>query len=250
MEDNGSYRTFKVQIEIGEGNYSDLYMVRTYYDYSYDIFANQILSKPIQYVLDRRQNFLFTIFNSYKDGPQAFVYMDPGRTPYFTEFDKGVFTYINNTFIGDEVIVGHNREELRYKVVDTCSKYCLYYLNTYGGWDSLLFDGKCVQSASNNINTFDAEYDNGTIDFGTTAYLKQKTDKWKLTTKYLTDEQAKMMPLLLDSTKVYLHDLENNTIIPVVINTESYEIKSYRSNNKKLFTYTIDVTNSQLKNIR
>ena len=70
---NNSYKTFKVQVTYG-GDFVDYYIVRTYYDYSYENTDNRQLSKPISTILDDRQIFLFTGFNSYKDKSQTLVF--------------------------------------------------------------------------------------------------------------------------------------------------------------------------------
>ena len=55
---------------------------------------------------------------------------------------------------------------------------------------------------------------------------------------------------LLDSNKVYLHNLETGEIFPVTIETNSYEVKTYFNQKRKLYTYTIEFTKSQEQVIR
>ena len=58
------------------------------------------------------------------------------------------------------------------------------------------------------------------------------------------------MPNLIETTKAYLFELDTNNYIPVLINTTSVDIKTYRNQGRKLFTYTIEVQESQNKFIK
>ena len=98
--------------------------------------------------------------------------------------------------------------------------------------------------------TFKRNFDNNTIEFENKHYLKNFVTSYKLTTGYLTDEQSKLMPNLIKTTKAYLFELETKRYIPVLINNNSTDIKTYRNQGRKLFTYTIDVQESQNKFIK
>lgn len=235
-----------------DDEFVDYRIIRSYYDYSYEDRASFHLSKPISKIIDTRQIFMYSVFNSFKGPEQTFTYHNTGYggVTRFYDLEKGSYNYVNDQPKEGNIFISYNGEEEKFTVKDTCRRYCLYYLNTQGGWDSLLFDGKCIQSAENQIYTFTADIDNSQLAHSDRQYLKQKRDKWNLTTGYLTDRQAELMPLLLDSTKAYLHDLADNKIIPVTINNTSYQIKTYRNQGRKLFTYTIEVSNSLLKTIR
>lgn len=52
---------------------------------------------------------------------------------------------------------------------------------------------------------------------------------------------------LLESTKVYLHNLETNEIIPVIITNAQCEHLTYTNNGKKPYYYNITVEESNLK---
>lgn len=66
----------------------------------------------------------------------------------------------------------------------------------------------------------------------------------------MTDAQSSMMHNLLDSNKVYLHNLETGEVFPVTIATNKYEVKTYFNQKRKLYTYTIEFTKSQEQVIR
>lgn len=249
--DNESYKTFKVQVSLGD-TYSDKYIVRTWYDYSYEDSNNHFLSDPISNVIDYRQIFVASTFNSYKDGEQNFLYYDNiGQLTRMFTLEKGVYTYVNDEPRIGEIILDYSGSERRFKVKCTNARYACYYLNTRGGWDSMLFLGRsAVTNRNNTISQYKSDFDNSTKDFQNIDYQKVTKISHKLNTNYLTDEQSKKMHNLLDSTKVYLHNLETGRIFPVTIKTNSYEVKTYWNQKRKLFTYQIEFEESQEQTIR
>lgn len=256
LQNNNSYKTFNVQI-LKNDSFVDYYIIRTYYDYSYKNNDNHLLSRPIFNYVDVRQIFLMTAFNSYKDAEQTLMIQNtngqphsPGFTRYF-EIDKGIYTYLGYRLIENEIIVDFTGNEKRFKVVNTCAKYAAYYLNQYGGWDSLLFIGKSTKDgATNEVSQYKADFDNTTINFSTTDYQKVSSIRHKCNTNYMTDSQSKLVPQLLNSTQIYLHDLEENRIFPVIIKNTDYDIKQYFNNNRKLVNYQFEFEESQEHIIR
>lgn len=253
-QDNNAYVTAKLEISYDEwGSVVDFMNIRVYYDYSYTYDERFILADPITKVLDRRQMFVCSFLNNYSsnESSPATLYKDGKKLGDYS-VSNGIFTIVRDLdTVGDEYKVTlDNGESITYKVKDTCKPYCLYYLNSRGGWDSMIFDGKIVQGASLTINQYKAEYDNTTRDFNVVDYLKLKTDKWKLTTGYLTDAQSQKIYNIYDTTKAYLHVLGTDTIIPVNVTDNSYDVKTYSNQGRKLFTYTINIQASQTKEIR
>ena len=253
-QDNNAYVTAKLEISYDEwGSVVDFMNIRVYYDYSYTYDERFILADPITKVLDRRQMFVCSFLNNYSsnESSPAILYKDGKRLAEYS-VSNGIFTIVRDLdTTGDEYKVTlDNGESITYKVKDTCKPYCLYYLNSRGGWDSMIFDGKILQKASNSIYSYNREYDNTSSQFNVTNYMKIKQDKWQLTTGYLTDAQSKKMHNVYDTTKAYLHIFEDDKIIPVTISDTSYDVKTYRNQGRKLFTYTVNVESSQLKQIR
>lgn len=52
---------------------------------------------------------------------------------------------------------------------------------------------------------------------------------------------------LLESTNVYLHNLESNTIEPIIITNTNCEYKTYTNNGKKVVYYMIEAKSSKNK---
>lgn len=128
-----------------------------------------------------------------------------------------------------------------YKVTDKCPEYCLYYKNPFGGYDHLLMEGKCRKSRSGVRDTFTADYNNGQRQREDWTFQNEVTERYTLNTGFLSNEESARMPYLLDSPDVYLVDLNAASIyIPVVIATDSYEVKKYH-NMDGMVNYTLEV---------
>ena len=129
---------------------------------------------------------------------------------------------------------------------NTCGEYAIYYLNRYGGWDSFLFEGKCTRKDSISGQTLTREYDNNDSHaFGLVNYYTSITPKWELGTGWLSDAQAEIFAFnVIPSTMVYLHNLVENTIFPVVITNTEAEYKQ-KTRQERRINYVLNVTKSQ-----
>lgn len=124
------------------------------------------------------------------------------------------------------------------KAIGDCTfDYCLYYCNCYGGWDSLAVKGNSTKT--DNIESFN--YRNKLK----TKYLNRITANWELNTGYTCD--GSKMYNLIESTQVYLHNLKDDTIIPVVVTDTTIKYLNYSNNGKKPYYFTINVEEAQLK---
>lgn len=131
-----------------------------------------------------------------------------------------------------------------YNVVDDCTRYTLYYVNAYGGWDFLMMQGQPVQTDSYTRYSYTQVYDNTIVsNRGRRNYLNEINRDWVLRTSLLNDEQAKKMHHLIGSTMVYLWDAETQQMLPVTISTDSCPYKTYKVD--KMFQYEINVTLAQ-----
>ena len=130
-----------------------------------------------------------------------------------------------------------------------CGDYGAYYSNSHGGWDCFLFEGKCKKKDTFQSYAIDRPFDNNTIEHETKTYLNDITEEYELNTGWLTDSQAENFAKnLIESTTIYLHDLADNRIFPVVITDTEAEYKKF-SDDRKLVNYTLQVKSSQ-KRIR
>ena len=147
-----------------------------------------------------------------------------------------------------EVLVVYEGDTLaRYTIDDCVSNYVLYYRNALGGIDLFPVTGKVIKSNDIEHLTINKKYDNRTLNFGKTNYENILTEKWQLYSGRLTDQQSKLMHHLINSTYVYLYDIQADKFTPVVITDTEMEYKTYKNNNNKMVYYTINVEASQTK---
>ena len=149
---------------------------------------------------------------------------------------------LRNYADADSVSIGR----YQYKVIDGCLRYVLYYVNAFGGWDSLLIKGMAKETDSYTRSTYKQTYDNdSTVARGTVNYQNDYEKSLNLVTGWMTDDESLRMHHLLGSTNVYLHDLTTQNIYPVTIEDKSCEYKTYRTQGNRLVNYTLKITIAQ-----
>jgi hypothetical protein len=136
-----------------------------------------------------------------------------------------------------------------YNALDcTDAEFGLYYLNSQGGWDAFLFEGKAEVKDTITQFTTEKSYNNTTLDFETYRYVSEVSRSYTLHTGWLTDEQSENFAKnLVGSNTVYLHNLKTDTIIPAIITDSEVIYKNMKYNSGKMSTYTINIKESQNK---
>lgn len=238
----------KVMLNTDEEDENLVASLYYYYDYSFDKDFKFTRNMPILNHFDTRQDIFLSFLNL--SGETNNITISTGGRLLRLTFDAPGIFHHKRAYREGNVIVNSPDKRTVLTSKNTCAKYAIYYLNPLGGWDQLLIEGKVVKTIKLENKTFKRNFDNNTNDFQNKHYLKNLTTSYKFTTGYLTDEQAKLMPNLIETTKAYLCELDTNTYIPVLINNNSVDIKTYRNQGRKLFTYTIDVQESQNKFIK
>lgn len=143
---------------------------------------------------------------------------------------------------------GYSGNNNVYKGAADCkTRYVLYYENAFGGFDALPIQGNSIATDKITAYTTKNAVRVPSRDFAYRRYLNDITKTWKLNTTYLSDEQASKMHHLLESTEVYLYDIQTTEVRPVVIDDTSVEYKTYKNQGRKFFTYTFNVKESQNK---
>lgn len=238
---------------------------KLYYDWDYDeteydanrVDLNYKRSNPIEYILDKRQRFLFTIYNSGNCVGDCFVQADANNVWQFTPPTYGYVTYqldlSQSGYVQSSSTLYFRmynpKDYPEWKLQKTCYRYCLYYVNRLGGWDSVLMDGKSVQKEDAKASQIKKWAQFGSTNFGRKDYRKELAQSWELTKTNLTDEQASKMNRIAFSNHIYLHDLETNKILPVTYVDNSFEWKKVKNNNRKLNQVTMNFKASQDKYI-
>lgn len=238
------------------------------YDPAYDVAVDGY-AFPIVPVLAASQHVLFTVYNqasatltvTYSDGTTA-VHTVPIATSadfnndFNRDFARGLRSAGSGTLAFDltaydvpgKAITALDIDGHSWDVLSGCSyRYVLHYLNAYGGWDSLL-----VQGVSTRVDTLDrslseVDYDNrGTQNRGRVNYATDIKRTYTLNTAALTDGQAARMWHLLESTDVYLEDLQDGIIRPVVLTGTECAFRESRNNGHRFPQYTITAEVAQI----
>ena len=129
-----------------------------------------------------------------------------------------------------------------------CGKMALYYQGAKGGWNSFLIEGNVKRTDKLTNHSISRSVRNTTIDFENKIYSIDVEPSYELSTGWLTDSQAaNLAENLLQSPRIFAHDLVQDKIFPVVITDTSVQYKTYRTNGRKRVNYVIKVKNSQTK---
>lgn len=231
-------------------------------DWSYkdtDLTSGYFLSDPITGLIDPRQYVMASWLLPTGEGMvNRFYYKDGIQTATDVTLRSGIngYTFVENITnlqlgCGDYIVIAFvvsgtiSQKQIKYTIDNTGKDYVLYYVNAAGGWDSLLIEGNVKKTDEFESESYIKRVLRPSTEFARNKYLNTITSSWTLYTGYLNDEQASKMYNLLESTQVYLHNLKDNTITPVLITDTSCEYKTYTNQGKNKFYYTINVESSQ-----
>lgn len=134
-----------------------------------------------------------------------------------------------------------------FNVVNTCYDYCLYYVNAYGGWDSLLIDANVKKVDKIESKYYNRAFNNTTTQFEKKKFTNVITPQYTLHTGWFNDDEQSRLYHLLESTEVYLHNLITDKIVPVNITNNTCEYKTFTNNGRKKFSNTINVEVAQTR---
>ena len=231
-------------------------------DWSYkdtDLTSGYFLSDPITGLIDPRQYVMASWLLPTGEGiVNRFYHKDGIQTATDVTLKSGIngYTFVENITnlqlgCGDYIVIAFvvsgtiRQKQIKYTIDNTGKDYVLYYVNAAGGWDSLLIEGNVKKTDEFESESYIKRVLRPSTEFARNKYLNTITSSWTLYTGYLNDEQASKMYNLLESTQVYLHNLKDNTITPVLITDTSCEYKTYTNQGKNKFYYTINVESSQ-----
>lgn len=228
------------------------------YDYDYDP-ATMGMSFPIIDRIDARMPVVWTGYDvsevtatiHFKDGTSSNVIIPVAISADFNadfnaDFARSVRSAGSGTAVFlldswdnvDRIAIGNTT----YRVVTECARYALYYVNAYGGWDSLLIEGETLEADSLKRYNREVVYDNRDIqNRGIDNYVNEITKGFTFHTGWLLGDQGQRMHHLINSTDVYLYDIAAGQMIPVTIPTTSCEYKTFHNQGNQLVNYTIQV---------
>ena len=216
------------------------------YDWSYYTplqYDRWLAMEPLQDYYDSRQFHIFSV-NTYatltNGSGTTYINQNDARSHIKTQLLPGSYQLYSYQAPG--------LRNFRFTVKDNCGiRYCLYYVNCRGGWDSVLVDGVATQTDKYDRETYTRNYRTPSINRGVIEYRNNITESWTLYLRSLGDSRNKLFHNLYESTNVYLHDLEEDRIVPVIITSREMQYKTRKNQGKKLYSYEIQVESSQRK---
>ena len=260
--------TFIVQtpIEQGSVHWDWVDSVQFINDWSYDDSYNPAtmgMSFPVNGRIDSRQWLVYTAYNAstisatlkFTDGTTSQVIIPVEISADFsddsnTDFVRSAKAAGSGTAVFDlsawDNVASVTINGKTWEVVTDCREWVVYYVNAYGGWDSLLIEGNSIEKDSLKRYTREMEYDNRSVqNRGTQNYVNEITKSYTLHTSWMSDAESLRMHHLLNSPEVYLFNINTGDMIPVVLNNTTTEFKTYKNNGGRLVNYTIDATLAQ-----
>lgn len=235
-------------------------------DWSYDNSYNPAtmgMSFPVNGRIDARQWLVYTAYNAssvtatltFTDGTTADVIIPVEISADFsddfnTDFARSVRSAGSGTAVFDlsewENVAKVTINGKTWEVVTDCKEWVLYYVNAFGGWDSLLIEGNSSEVDNLTRHTREMEYDNRSImNRGRQNYVNEISKTFTLHTSFMSDEESLRMHHLLNSPEVYLYNINTGDMIPVTMENTTTEHKTYKSNGNRMVNYSIDVTIAQ-----
>ena len=245
-------KVFTLATGVNETEMSDMFNLVVTDDWSYaDRARTYFTSDPICYTLDSRQYFVFSVQNRYSDTLPSYSYqtdlvsVDGVESGDYKVVSDESYTQIIKDISNLKTIditEMNNVDDTRYfKVCTTKNKYCLYYKNLYGGYDSILLNPTSQLSASITDNTLTTDYDTTVLGHYKRSYRKTIQNKWILKTNLLNDTQSEKMRHIYTSNQMWLHNLETGKLYAVNPVDKTFTEKTFKSNKHKPLSYTITV---------
>ena len=255
----------KVEKKVTGSTWEEVAELEFYNDWSYDPNFNPAtmgLAFPINGKIDARQWLIYTAYEQdsivanlhFKDGSVNQVIIPISREndfndDYNDDFSRSIKSAGSGSVAIDlsqwENLVKVVIENTEYIVDAGCHKYVLHYLNAFGGWDSLIIEGNTTETDEIERKERMVNYDNSVMtNRSRRNYRNNITKGYRLHTGWMNDFQSEMMHHVINSTDVYLENLENGTFFPVVITDTSLEYKTFRTQNG-LVNYEINVQVAQ-----
>ena len=143
--------------------------------------------------------------------------------------------------VGDEIINTYH--------TNSCNRYTLYYYNKRGGVDVLPLNGGLTKSDDFDRTVFNVEYENSSkSNIAKKVINNNITTKYTATTRFMTDEQAaRFVKHFLSSPAVMMHDNVDNETYSVILDENSAEYKTFKSNGRQFnqYTFTFSLTHTK-----
>ena len=133
----------------------------------------------------------------------------------------------------------------------SCNRYTLYYYNKRGGVDVMPLNGGLTKAEDFDKTVFNIEYENSSNSNIAKKVLNNNiTTKYTATTRFMTDEQAaRFAKHFLSSPAVMLHDNVDDETYSVILDENSVEYKTFKSNGRQFNQYTFNFSLTHTKKV-
>lgn len=133
----------------------------------------------------------------------------------------------------------------------SCNRYTLYYYNKRGGVDVMPLNGGLVKAEDLDRTVFNIEYENSSnSNIAKKVINNNITTKYTATTRFMTDEQAaRFAKHFLSSPAVMLHDNVDDETYSVILDENSAEYKTFKSNGRQFNQYTFSFSLTHTKKV-
>ena len=143
--------------------------------------------------------------------------------------------------VGDEIINTYR--------TNSCNHYTLYYYNKRGGVDVMPLNGGLTKAEDFDRTVFNIEYENSSkSNIAKKVINNNITTKYTATTRFMTDEQAaRFAKHFLSSPAVLMHDNVDDETYSVILDENSAEYKTFKSNGRQFnqYTFTFSLTHTK-----
>ena len=145
--------------------------------------------------------------------------------------------------VGDEIINTYR--------TTSCNRYTLYYYNKRGGVDVMPLNGGLTKSEDFDRTIFNVEYENSSnSNIAKKVINNNITTKYTATTRFMTDEQAaRFAKHFLSSPAVMMHDNVDNETYSVILDENSADYKTFKSNGRQFNQYTFNFSLTHTKKV-
>ena len=173
-----------------------------------------------------------------------------------TEFTSSLASYIDS--VDYYSVLASNQSALtsaiEFELNTDCAGYELYHIlfkDSLGSWISVPFkyksftsietDTKSYYRKTGNLNATTNQVDYTTYDRGRTNIYKRYTEKIKLNSGWMTEEENVIIKDMLTSPEIYIQTPDNTLRAGQLLNTE---LDLAKRENVQIFNYTFDVAYS------
>lgn len=145
--------------------------------------------------------------------------------------------------VGDEIINTYH--------TTSCNRYTLYYYNKRGGVDVMPLNGGLTKSDDFDRTVFNVEYENSSnSNIAKKVINNNITTNYTATTRFMTDEQAaRFAKHFLSSPAIMMHDNVDNETYSVILDENSADYKTFKSNGRQFNQYTFSFSLTHTKKV-